>query len=305
MTDLVQRGIVTELKVPQNIAYLLNDGVTFFLAGYKVLQSQEKRGFVRCARLIYNGRVEMVYFTSAYQPLSSVLPKFGTNGFIAILANLLGKIMEVEANGFLDCHNLDLAADKIFIDTNTQSVFLIYLPVGMPCDDPGNVNFENEFRADLIRLIQSAPNLVSPDMTEICTKLADGTMSLETLCRLLTTRTEKNEKPCGKGQPPLAFTAINIPEKVSFQITVPEFVIGKNAGAVQGAVTFNRAISRVHCKITFAQGQYSITDLNSANGTFVNRTRIEPQKPVSIHNGDVVRLADSDFMIRISGGDAE
>lgn len=305
MTDLVQRGIATELKVPQNIAYLLNDGVTFFLTGYKVLQSQEKRGFVRCARLMYNGRVELVYFTSGYQPLSSLLPEIGTDGFTAILANLLGKITEVKANGFLDCHNLELAADKIFIDPDTRSVFLIYLPVSTSSDDPGNVNFENELRADLIRLIQSKPNLVSPTMMDICTRLADGTMSLEALCRSLTARTEKNVKPCGKGQPPLAFTAINAPQKVSFQITVPEFVIGKNAGAVQGAVTFNRAISRVHCKIVFLNGQYSITDLNSANGTFVNRVRIKPQKPVPIQSGDVVRLADSDFMIRISGGDAE
>ncbi|WBY64027.1 FHA domain-containing protein [Thermocaproicibacter melissae] len=305
MNGLVQRGICTELKVPQNIAYLLNDGVTFFLTGYKVLQSQEKRGFVRCARLMYNGKVELVYFTSAYQPLSALLPKIGIHTFMQILVNLLGKILEVEANGFLDCHNLDLSVDKIFVDADTHSVFLIYLPVSVPSDDPGNANFENELRADLIRLIQSTPNFVSPTMAEICTKLADGTMSLERLCRFLTTRTEKNSKPCGKGQPPLTFTAINAPETVSFHITTPEFVIGKNAAAVQGAVTFNRAISRVHCKITFAQDRYFVTDLNSANGTFVNRTRIEPQKPVPIQDGDVVRLANSDFMVRISGGDAE
>lgn len=305
MTDLVQRGMVTEHKVPQNIAYLLNDGVTFFLTGYKVLQSQEKRGFVRCARLMYNGRVELVYFTSAYQPLSSLLPEIGTDGFTAILANLLGKITEVKANGFLDCHNLDLAADRIFIDPDTRSVFLIYLPVGVPSDDPGNVNFENELRADLIRLIQSKPNLVSPTMTDLCARLADGTLPLEALCRSLATRAEKRVEPCGKGQPMLTFTAINAPEKVAFQITVPEFAIGKNAGAVQGAVTFNRAISRIHCKITFLNGQYSITDLNSANGTFVNRIRIKPQESAPIQSGDVVRLADSDFMIQISGGDAQ
>lgn len=305
MTDFVQKGIVTEIKIPQNIAYLLNDGVTFFLTGYKVLQSQEKRGFVRCARLMYNGRVELVYFTSAYQPLSSLLPEIGTDGFTEILANLLGKITEVKANGFLDCHNLDLAADKIFIDPDTRSVFLIYLPVSAPSDDPGNVNFENELRANLIRLIQSVPKLRSPAMAEISTGLADGTMSLEALYRSFASRAEKDAGQCGKGQPPLLFAAINAPEKVSFQITVPEFVIGKNAGAVQGAITFNRAISRVHCKITFTHGQYFITDLNSANGTFVNRTRIEPQKPVSIQNGAVVRLADSDFTVRISGGDAE
>jgi hypothetical protein len=304
MNGLIQRGICTELKVPQNIAYLLNDGVTFFLTGYKVLQSQEKRGFVRCARLMYNGRVELVYFTSAYQPFSALLPKIGVHAFTQILVNLLGKIMEVETNGFLDCHNLDLSADKIFVDTDTQSVFLIYLPVSVPSDDPGNVNFENELRADLIRLIQSVPNLMSPTMTEICTKLADATVSLERLCRFLAARTEKSTKPCGAGQPLLTFTAINAPEKVCFHITSPEFVIGKNAAAVQGAVTFNRAISRVHCKITFAQGQYFIADLNSANGTFVNRTRIDPQKPVPIHDGDIVRLANSDFMIRIIGGDA-
>ena len=58
-------------------------------------------------------------------------------------------------------------------------------------------------------------------------------------------------------------------------------------------------ISRVHCRIDRRDEDYTITDLQSANGTFVNRIKLQPGTPQIIKNGDIIRLANSDFQVSI------
>ena len=96
----------------------------------------------------------------------------------------------------------------------------------------------------------------------------------------------------------LVFSCVSQPS-VSFNINSNEFVIGKSADKVDGLITFNKAISRVHCKVAYQSGNYYIIDLGSANGTYVNSKRLQPQSPELIRNGDRVRLANDDFTITI------
>jgi len=48
--------------------------------------------------------------------------------------------------------------------------------------------------------------------------------------------------------------------------------------------------SRQHALITFEQGKLVIEDLNSANGTFVNRVRIYPGQKRDLAVGDVIHI---------------
>jgi len=48
--------------------------------------------------------------------------------------------------------------------------------------------------------------------------------------------------------------------------------------------------SRQHAVITFENGALSIEDLNSLNGTFVNRTRVHPGQVRDLHENDVVQV---------------
>jgi hypothetical protein len=50
--------------------------------------------------------------------------------------------------------------------------------------------------------------------------------------------------------------------------------------------------SRQHCLITFEESKLTIEDLNSANGTFVNRTRIYPGKSQPLNVNDVVQIGN-------------
>jgi hypothetical protein len=49
-------------------------------------------------------------------------------------------------------------------------------------------------------------------------------------------------------------------------------------------------VSRRHCVIRQQGGQYTIEDLRSTNGTFVNKSKLVPESPQILNNGDEVRL---------------
>jgi pSer/pThr/pTyr-binding forkhead associated (FHA) protein len=55
-----------------------------------------------------------------------------------------------------------------------------------------------------------------------------------------------------------------------------------------GAV--EKGVSRYHATLELESGQATLVDEHSANGTFVNGQRLNPHKPMTLHNGDEIRL---------------
>lgn len=53
-------------------------------------------------------------------------------------------------------------------------------------------------------------------------------------------------------------------------------------------------ISKKHLMIVEDEGEYFLEDLQSANGTFVNRERIEDV--VKLNNGDIIRVGNIEFL---------
>lgn len=73
-----------------------------------------------------------------------------------------------------------------------------------------------------------------------------------------------------------------------------EFVLGEGATASIGRMENNdicipeQHVSRQHALVTFRDGIFMITDLGSANGTFVNGKHLA--EPFPLASGDVIRL---------------
>jgi hypothetical protein len=57
--------------------------------------------------------------------------------------------------------------------------------------------------------------------------------------------------------------------------------------------------SRQHALITFENGQLAIEDLNSLNGTFVNRLRIHPGQKRPLHVNDVIQIGTVQMRITV------
>src|SRR3989338_7492831 len=61
----------------------------------------------------------------------------------------------------------------------------------------------------------------------------------------------------------------------------------------------DKRASRHHAQITYENGAYFISDLNTANGTFVNQRRVLNQQ---LQNGDIIQIGAQIFRFFHPGG---
>lgn len=307
MSMLIENGLLNEITCGNNFAYIVNDNNAFLSTEYKVLQSQAEGSFIKCMKLLYNGKVQLYYLTNGYKSLMSMLPSLDSENFITIVANLFADIIAVKSNGFLSCQNIDVSPEHIYIEPSTYKISLVYLPIGKRLFYDVSA-FENELRTSLIKFVQSIPSLASPKTMQLAADLSNGMLTLEGIYSKIkgTTVVEKkrssghiDEVVANNGS--LKLIATNAPVPFEIAITKDEFTLGKKQELVDGVISFNRMISRSHCKITRQGNQFAIIDLSSANGTYVNRVRLQPEQPCPIKNGDMVRLANSEFQVSIIG----
>ena len=306
MNTLIENGSITETVCGTNFSYILNDSSTFLSTEYKVLQSQSVGSFIKCMKMLYNGKVQLYYLIKTLKPLSSMISTLDPDSFLTIVSNLFSNIIDVTHNGFLSCRNIDIAFERIYVDPATYKVSLVYLPVGERIFDD-IASFENELRTNLVKLISGIPSLASPKMLRFSDDLSNGTLTLEDLCVRIKGGREIGTAPvqpvagdtAGNRPGTLRIIAMNAPSHVEIVVTKDEFIIGKKRELVDGVVSFNNMISRSHCKVSRHGGQFTVTDLQSANGTFVNRVRLQPNQPYPIKNGDIIRMANSDFQVSI------
>lgn len=59
-----------------------------------------------------------------------------------------------------------------------------------------------------------------------------------------------------------------------------------------------RGVSREHAVIIYEGAKFTLTDLNSANGTFINRERMTPNVRYPIKDGDEITLGNLSFTVR-------
>jgi len=77
-------------------------------------------------------------------------------------------------------------------------------------------------------------------------------------------------------------------------------VLGRTNGPHAAVLGKFPVISSNHAKVTKANNEWFITDLNSTNKTFVNGVKLEPNVPVKIKQNDVVILANITFTVRLT-----
>lgn len=301
MNSLIENGHIVEMPCGPNFAYILSDNASFLTTEYKVLQSQVNGCFVKCMKMMYNGKIQLYYLTKGLKSFASMLPTLDVDGFLTIAANLFADIIDVKHNGFLTCQNIDISFDRIYVDPSTYKVSLVYLPASCRIHDD-NAGMENELRTELVKLLNGLSSLSSPKTIQFSADLSNGTIAFDELCGRLKPGTVPTPSPAPGPQntSSLRIVAMNAPVRIEIPVTKDEFVIGKKAEVCDGVIGFNKMISRSHCKICRSGTQFTITDLQSANGTYVNKVRLQPNQSYPIKNGDIIRLANSDFQVSLT-----
>ncbi len=302
MYTLKDDGIINEIESGSNFGYVLGDNGHFVNTDYKVLQSQTNGIFVQCMKLMYNGKVELFYITEDYRPFSSMFAGIMSDTLQTIIINLFANIIEVRNNGFLTSQNIDLSWDKIFVEPNTLKVKLVYLPITEKAFD-SYAAFESELRSSLVKLINKVLPSANSRIEQLLLDLANGSLTLDDLYNKMRGNGSvsisggSHKKTLNVEVSKLRMVAMNAPSHFEIPLDRDCLTIGKKKELVDEVIPFNKMISRKHCKITRQNGSYYITDEGSANGTYVNKTRLVPNQPCQIKKGDILRLADSDFQI--------
>ena len=91
----------------------------------------------------------------------------------------------------------------------------------------------------------------------------------------------------------------NIRSRQSMELS-GEFIIGSGTGLDDflGGDDFVRYISDDHCRLFREDRDWVVEDHHSLNGTFLNRTRLEPFTPVIIRDNSLLRVGKNLFLIR-------
>lgn len=277
-----ERESLREMKCGTNLAYILSDAGNFKETEYKVIQNQTGDYLIKCVKMLYNGNIQLYYQPGQSRPLSEQLPAINEDRLLRIVRSLLEAVEKVRNNGFLHCGKLIVSSDKIYIDMADLQVKLIYLPVK---EKKSNTEFEWLLRRMLLQIMEQSGYGTS-EIRKLEEELKDQTISLRDIY----------ERMCGKE---MVLVGLNTPEPVKIPIMKEEFLLGKKASEVDGVLDFSRLISRKHCKVNFLDNEFTITDMNSSNGTKLNGERIVPGRPYLLKDGDIIRIAGADFQVRI------
>ncbi len=80
-------------------------------------------------------------------------------------------------------------------------------------------------------------------------------------------------------------------------IFIPKrFLIGREEGC-DIVITGDSLVSRRHALVEFSQGEYTIKDLNSTNGTFVNGKPLQKMEKRLLAAGDTVLVGKTELKI--------
>ena len=298
MSSLTERDILREMPCGANLAYILAQNVSVQPVEYKVMQNPNVNCLIKCMQMKYNGRDELYYLTAGMKSFLNVFLSSGPDNAANLIAALLKSVVELKNVGFLSCTNIDAALTKIYVDFHTNRVRLIYLPIDQRFY-PDEITFENELRSALVQRIDELAGS-SPKLAKMRQLLITATLSLSDIINggggsVSPTPTPG---PSPTKEPKLVLSAINAPAPLQLVVDRSEYRIGKNPD-MEGVVTFNKFIGRTHCMILKNGTGFSVVDLNSKNGTFINQSRLSPQQPYGLKTGDVLRLANSDFQVTI------
>ena len=275
---------LTEIQDTEDTAYLLENNEIFYDVGYKVMQNQENANLLRCHRIKYNGKIKLIYFTREYTSLEDYIASSDMDTILNAIRSLLEALIQIENLGFLNMACIDNRLSHIYVESGTNNVKIIYLPVNITGVHKNKNEFDNEIKAQLVQKIERIGMMDHPKMHRNTKNTsADPNIGQKKIVDM----PDMNQ-----------ILIQSIDGQFHFVVCENEFLIGKSRERVQGVITGNNAVSRVHCKIVRQNGSYFVVDMGSSNGTYVNGKRIHPNVPEPISDRSQLRIANAEFIVR-------
>ena len=288
----------------KNPCYLLSGNDAFSSVRYKMMQGMLESGLLPCVAYHYNGKPKLMYLAGEKKALSAVgiLDKAT---LICLIDAILSAAEQLCAPGFINLDNVERSLDSIFADMQTMECSFVFLPLNNGGEGNGRERFEAEILFAIRSLVVDHSKASSDSLRVLIDECSRPNATFSRAKRIIQMTDNRARNPiqepvCGKlltGQQ-LRLVGIDTPINVDIVINKPDFVIGKSVNGVDGTISCNAAISRIHCKIIQNGMKAYISDLGSSNGTYVNGQRLQGGQAVPIQVGDRIKLANSTFELQ-------
>lgn len=287
--------IEKEAMAGRNVTILLNGNEAYSPTCHKMMKGMLGSGLLTCVVYRYNGKPKLLYFTGDKKPLSAVGTMEGSQ-VLSIAKSFVNAAEQLYSAGSLNLGNVLVSGDRVYVDMNSLNCYFMFLPLNNGGAGLGRERFE----AQVMTLLRSFVVRYSADGTPKLQKLIEAMsgpgVGIHQIKQFFAAEGPENDPPpTNQG---IRFVGVGTPVVVDIAITKPEFIIGKNVNGVDGTISFNNAISRVHCKIIRRGGKIYIADLGSSNGTYINGKKLTDGQAAQVRIGDRIRLANSNFELR-------
>lgn len=313
MNDILMDGSVTEQTAGQDFVYLLNNEENLISGEYEVVAAEENSIFLKCMYGSYNGQNSLYYATEGYVPVTTLLPMINESAFLKIVKDFLGAVIAVKNCVELKENHIVISLSKIYVKHGMEGVKITYLPM-VDGNDGKADDFEMEMRKVFANIMRNTENVRGEKTFSVANSFSDPNISIEILYsmmggnlmnmikagigfgRSISSGIEKAPVNAEVAMPKIRLENLNgnIPDIV---VDSEDYVIGRSPDISDCAI-LEAAVSRIHCKVSKIDDKIAVLDLGSANGTYVNGSRLIPNQPHFISDNDVLRIANSDFLIK-------
>lgn len=312
MYSLTDKKYISSVQCGENFGYVLENNELFVPIDYKVLQNQTNGIFAKCLKLLYNGKIEIMYLVDEFQPIIPRVRTLSQDVIIQFACRVFYNIIEVRNNGFLSSQNIDISWDRIFLDPTTMKPKLIYIPIREKAFE-NFAEFETELRKSFVRLVKKEIPYPEKLLSNFLEDADSQDMSMDEL--YMKYRRNDDVKPTPAAEPVSSApketeNKKDVLKMVAMNGQFPNIEIDRdlirigNGRDMEWAdeIVGSNMISRQQCKIRRHNGMYYISDGGdvkpSTNGTYLNDVLIGFRKAYPIKRGDKIRLADIIYTIQ-------
>ena len=309
-----ENGIIEKREGDGYVSYLLKEDRFYSQTGYKMLQSGSCRSFLPCTQIRFNGYRKFVYLSGEYRRLPKILSTFGEEEFIAVMTGLISAVMNLKDNLFVRAGCLDLTDNSIFIDHITKEVYLVYLPLSEEYERTEWFELDTALRNRIMEWSRHISCPPGKKIAQFLSALQETDRSLEDIGKRFRDarnlqkeklRTDDLKEEQMVKQPEalrqsgrkLNLRYMGADQNLEFTITDEKFILGRSPYRADGQISGNLRVGNVHCTIWHRNEQYYAEDMQSRNGTYINGIMLKAGEQSLLHQGDILKLADSSFLV--------
>lgn len=212
---------------------------------------------IPCHKICYDGKIKLIYQISELISLQEAESHLTQEQWNGVMKQLQDNIHQLKQNLYFQFGQLELKTEKIYMDLYHHQIYMIYLPV---------------YQKEQAVSIQILEEEIKEKLKKIYEKYQKDTNGI-VLQRI---KSKKSER-------------WHIKENI--------FVVGKQKEEVQGFISDSKTLSRKHFQLFWEKDQWWIMDLNSRNGTFLNKRKLIPNHAYAVFKGDKIAAADCEFAL--------